>query len=56
MFENTFPSTSSDVLSSSLCFVFVFRVAVKTALDKWETKFESTPKGQQARGGGPWLR
>eukprot|EP00903_Cladosiphon_okamuranus_P005829 g5770.t1 len=32
------------------------RVAVKTALDKWESKFESTPKGQQARGGGPWLR
>ncbi|CAM9923920.1 unnamed protein product [Ectocarpus sp. 6 AP-2014] len=32
------------------------RVAVKTALDKWESKFEITPKGQQARGGGPWLR
>lgn len=32
------------------------RVAVKTALDKWESKFESTPKGEQARGGGPWLR
>lgn len=32
------------------------RVTVKTALDNWEARFESNPRGEEARGGGAWLR
>ncbi|CAM9653584.1 unnamed protein product [Sphacelaria rigidula] len=32
------------------------RVTVKTSLESWESRFESSTRGQEARGGGPWLR